>query len=107
MDQDILDIRPNPDAYPNLAAVLLKNNQCKFVDITNGSTTATLPNNDITSLCWSPKGKQVVCGRKDGQLETFDTNGTSKSLIDQPSKMQEAGSRYGKFIDLNSLNTVI
>lgn len=98
MDQDILDIRPNPDAHPNLAAVLLKNNQCKFVDITNGSTTASIAYNDITSLCWSPKGKQIVCGKKDGQLETYDTSGAPKSLIEQPSKMQEAGSRYGKSI---------
>ncbi|KAI7873688.1 hypothetical protein K492DRAFT_211979, partial [Lichtheimia hyalospora FSU 10163] len=94
MNDDILDIRPNPDAHPNLAAILFKNNQCKFVDITNGSITASIPNDDITSLCWSPKGKQIVCGKKDGQLETFNTSGDSKSVVEQPTKMKEAGSRY-------------
>jgi WD40 repeat protein len=80
-------LRPNPEEFPNLAAVLLNDNHCKIVDITNGSTTCEFPVDDATAICWSPKGKQVVCGKLDGSLQHFDIHGASKDSLPIPQAM--------------------
>ncbi|KAI9483694.1 MAG: hypothetical protein EXX96DRAFT_152118 [Benjaminiella poitrasii] len=95
----ILDLRPNPEALPELAAVLFENNCCKIINITNGDTVCELPINNISAICWSPKGKQIVCGKLDGTLQHFDTKGDSKDALPIPEAMsaghgEETENRY-------------
>ncbi|KAG2230634.1 hypothetical protein INT48_005902 [Thamnidium elegans] len=99
LGHDIIDLRPNPEAVPNLAAVLFNNNQCKIIDITNGNTVSHLPADNVSAICWSPKGKQIVCGKRDGGLQHFDTNGAVKAELSIPKLMsveggQETQNRY-------------
>lgn len=101
MDHEISDLRPNPEALPDLAAVLLENSQCKIIDLTNGSTQCEIPTDNITSTCWSPKGKQIVCGKLDGGLEHFDMTGSRKDTLSIPKAMsagqgEEEHDRFGK-----------
>lgn len=100
MGDDILDLRPNPEALPDTAAVLLKSGQCKVMNA-KGETITTIPGDDVTAICWSPKGKQLVCGRQSGKLEHFDLKGVCKDSIDAPTEMragydEEEENRYGK-----------
>lgn len=97
---DILDLRPNPEALPHLTAVLFQNHQCILLDINTGDTQSTLPLDNITAICWSPKGKQIVCGKQDGSLQHFDVEGVSKDALSIPEAMQagqgeEQENRYG------------
>ncbi|KAI7900036.1 uncharacterized protein BX663DRAFT_519398 [Cokeromyces recurvatus] len=95
----ILDLRPNPEALLELAAVLFENNQCKIINITNGDVVCEIPSSDISAICWSPKGKQIVCGKLDGSLQHFDTTGASKDALSIPEAMsaghgEETENRY-------------
>lgn len=101
LNQEIADLRPNPEALPNLAAVLFDNNQCKIIDITNGNTECEIPIDNASAICWSPKGKQIVCGKFDGSLQHFDTQGASKDNLPIPESMSaghgdEQENRSGK-----------
>ncbi|KAI8991887.1 hypothetical protein BDF20DRAFT_846974 [Mycotypha africana] len=95
----IRDIRPNPEVYPNMVAVLLNNGGCEIIDKDNGDTVCKLPLDNISAICWSPKGKQIVCGKKDGALQHFDTKATCKYTIGIPNSMEanqlgESENRY-------------
>ncbi|KAI9268124.1 hypothetical protein BDA99DRAFT_597940 [Phascolomyces articulosus] len=87
LENDIIDIRPNPDALPELAAVVLKDNKCILINLSTGTTTTEI-SNDATAVCWSPKGKQLVCGCKDGQLVPYDVEGVEKIAIALPEELQ-------------------
>ncbi|KAI9314647.1 hypothetical protein BX666DRAFT_2029509 [Dichotomocladium elegans] len=87
----VVDIRPNPDTLPGLAAVLLEGGQCQVIDLTTGDTVASIEGDDVTAICWSRKGKQLVCGRKSGKLEAYAADGTLKASIAPPDAMK-AGS---------------
>ncbi|CAO3598845.1 unnamed protein product [Absidia cylindrospora] len=84
----ITDLRPNTEALPNSACVLLKDNQCRIINWKSGDTVATIPGFDFSAICWSPKGKQVVCGRLDGTLEHYDLTGAKKDSLNSPESMQ-------------------
>lgn len=101
-----MDLRPNPEEFPHLAAVLSSDNRCRIIDITNGSTTCELPVDDAAAICWSPKGKQIVCGKMDGSLQHFDTNGVEKANLPIPTAMsagngEEKENRSGNAVILN------
>jgi WD40 repeat protein len=94
-------LRPNPEALPNLAAVLFLNNRSKVIDFTSGKTECEIPLDNVTAICWSPKGKQIVCGTLDGGLEHFDMNGARKDTLSIPKAMsagqgEEVQNRFGK-----------
>ncbi|GAN08962.1 hypothetical protein MAM1_0234d08482 [Mucor ambiguus] len=84
---DVADVRPNPEAYGNIAAVLYANQQCALIDFTTGNTECTFPLDNITAICWSFKGKQIVCGKSDGGLQHFDIKGAVKDSLAIPEAM--------------------
>lgn len=99
------DVRPNPEAYGNIAAVLYTNQQCALIDFTTGNTECTFPLDNVTAICWSFKGKQIVCGKSDGGLQHFDIKGAVKDSLAVPEAMSaghgdETENRYGKFMDM-------
>ncbi|KAI7866824.1 hypothetical protein BDF14DRAFT_1808260 [Spinellus fusiger] len=95
---DILDLRPNPEDLPNLCAIRMKES-CVIIKLDSGEIALTLDRQDITAICWSPKGKQIVCGTHLGQLYHYDTQGNQKDSIDIPKEMRggvedESENRY-------------
>ncbi|KAI7883402.1 uncharacterized protein EV154DRAFT_605990 [Mucor mucedo] len=96
---NIKDLRPNPEALPNLTALLFDDNHCKIIDINTGNTQCDIPVDNISAICWSPKGKQIVCGTTEGQLLHFDAKGVAKSELPIPAAMsaghgEEETNRY-------------
>ncbi|KAL9558194.1 hypothetical protein MBANPS3_001014 [Mucor bainieri] len=88
LGNDVADVRPNPEAYGNIAAVLYTNQQCALIDFTTGNTECTFPLDNVTAICWSFKGKQVVCGKSDGGLQHFDIKGAVKDSLAVPEAMR-------------------
>ncbi|KAI8096778.1 uncharacterized protein BX664DRAFT_356098 [Halteromyces radiatus] len=84
----IIDLRPNTEAYPELACVLLKGHQSRIINWKTGEIVAQLPESDFSAISWSPKGKQIVCGRLNGTLEHYDTSGVKKDSLPPPESMQ-------------------
>ncbi|KAG1454221.1 hypothetical protein G6F56_007376 [Rhizopus delemar] len=82
LDSEIISVHPNPEVYPDLVSVCVHNNGCKLVQITTGKIIHTIPY--ATSASWSPKGKQIVCGNKEGGIRAFDISGTVKDDIPAP-----------------------
>jgi hypothetical protein len=66
----------------------LKENVCRLINWKTGETIANIPGTDFSAICWSPKGKQVVCGRLDGTLEHYDLTGVKKDSLPSPESMQ-------------------
>jgi hypothetical protein len=90
------EIKPNPEAHPNLIAILYENHTISMVDVETGAICTTFSLDNYTALCWSRKGKQIVCGNKEGILIAYDTNGQAKDVLDIPVDMcDERGKRFG------------
>jgi WD40 repeat protein len=94
MGGEITFIKPNPEAYPDILAVCTKNNELRLVRYLQKQVISTIYN--ITSLCWSPKGKQIICGTKDGTLYAYDIEGNPKDEIQAPPAVQS--DHYGKSV---------
>lgn len=82
MDDEIIYIQPNPEVYPDVIAVATQNDECKLIRYMTSEIMATLPNS--TTMSWSPKGKQIVCGTKDARLIAYDMEGNQKDEIPSP-----------------------
>ncbi|KAI1314889.1 hypothetical protein EDD11_001612 [Mortierella claussenii] len=78
LDDEILDIRPNPSPEKNgLAAVLLVNQSIKLINM-DGAPSVTLNKCKYTAMAWSAKGKQIMCGTATGTLQQIDPEGVIK-----------------------------
>ncbi|GAA5799694.1 hypothetical protein HPULCUR_005111 [Helicostylum pulchrum] len=82
LDEEIIYIQPNPEVYPDVIAVTTRNDKCKLIRYMTSETMAVLSN--ATSMCWSPKGKQIVCGTRDGKIIAYDMEGNQKDEITPP-----------------------
>ena len=54
------------------------------------------------SVCWSPKGKQLVIGKSDGSFCNVDQNFQLKKLLPAPTIL-EAGTMRCKYLTFNDL----
>ncbi|CAO3596004.1 unnamed protein product [Absidia cylindrospora] len=90
----IIDLRPNTGALPDSACVFLQNQQCCIVNWKTGETITDIPVLDLTAICWSPKGKRIICGRENGTLEHYDLDGVKQGTI-QPPESLKAGDKNG------------
>ncbi|CAO3625967.1 unnamed protein product [Cunninghamella echinulata] len=88
VESAITDLRPNPEAIPEAVCLLLEGNKCCIKNWKTGDVIADIPGTDFSSICWSPKGKQVACGRLQGSLEFYDIKGDKKDTITSPESMQ-------------------
>ncbi|KAJ1954419.1 hypothetical protein EC988_002443, partial [Linderina pennispora] len=87
VDDEIRDLRPNPLEMPTLVAVLTLSGAVLMADIAQGTTTKITSNADsrVTAICWSRKGKQIVCGDTDGVLtQRAPNDGAAKRTIQPP-----------------------
>ncbi|KAI9307255.1 hypothetical protein BJ944DRAFT_26496 [Cunninghamella echinulata] len=88
VESAIIDLRPNPEAIPEAVCLLLEGNKCCIMNWKTGDVMADIPGTDFSSICWSPKGKQIACGRLQGSLEFYDIKGEKKDTITSPESMQ-------------------
>ncbi|KAJ2830668.1 hypothetical protein GGI24_001853, partial [Coemansia furcata] len=82
--EEVRDMRVNPQDLPDVAAVLTLDGDVLIADFTNGSLKKIVSSGGtpITSICWSRKGKQIVCGDTSATLtQRLPTDGTIKRTI--------------------------
>ncbi|KAI8332160.1 hypothetical protein EDC96DRAFT_488803 [Choanephora cucurbitarum] len=82
MPVNILHIQPNPEAHPEIVAIITEKNECQLINYMKKTVVAVIP--DAAAICWSPKGKQIAVGTSDGTIHTYDINGTIKDKIPPP-----------------------
>ncbi|OZJ06763.1 hypothetical protein BZG36_00416 [Bifiguratus adelaidae] len=79
-----LELLPNPSEHPTLCAVLLQNGH---TIISDGDNPTVLKDADVTAISWSPKGKQLACGFKDGSIKQYGVDGSQKAVMDPPHQL--------------------
>ncbi|KAI8982970.1 hypothetical protein BDB01DRAFT_835751 [Pilobolus umbonatus] len=78
VDNTIIDCQANPHAFPDVLAVCTESDECHLINFSLGEKLITLSH--VTAICWSPKGKQIVCGSRDGFIRTYDMKGVKKTI---------------------------
>ncbi|KAJ2504169.1 hypothetical protein IWW47_002653, partial [Coemansia sp. RSA 2052] len=82
--EEIRDLRANPQELPTAIAVLTLAGDVLIADLADGSLKKIVSSGEIriTSICWSRKGKQIVCGDTNATLtQRLPTDGTIKRTI--------------------------
>ncbi|KAJ2448677.1 putative elongator complex protein 1 [Coemansia sp. RSA 2336] len=82
---EIRDMQANPKDLPNILAVVTVSGDLVMVDTAAGTANIIVSSKDVlvTCMCWSPKGKQLVCGDSDGVLTQRTPNdGTIKRTVE-------------------------
>ncbi|XP_078324262.1 uncharacterized protein LOC111123666 [Crassostrea virginica] len=87
---EILDLSWNP-TQPNLLVICMSDGRAQLFEVTeNLNIVASLPAVvSARSVCWSPKGKQLVIGTGNGTLMQFDHELKKKRDWDRPSVLPQ------------------
>ncbi|KAG9285412.1 hypothetical protein G9A89_010887 [Geosiphon pyriformis] len=96
---NIKDIRPNTGYSPNILAVLLDYQGVvvlrNFQENKNiGTIQPQNAGDQVSAICWSPKGKQLVCGTASGKLTQYTIEGVLQLTIPLPTDLSEKQDAY-------------
>ncbi|KAJ2082121.1 hypothetical protein H4R24_001817 [Coemansia sp. RSA 988] len=91
--KEVRDMRVNPKEVAALVAVLTVDGELLMVDIDNSSSSSVVKSEArVTAICWSRKGKQIVCGDSKGVLtQRTPTDGAAKRIIEPQTSDGEIG----------------
>ncbi|CAG8575083.1 9981_t:CDS:10, partial [Funneliformis caledonium] len=91
---NVVDIRPNPGEDNKIIAFLLVTGTVHIKDLISDAEIGSVKNSklgeQVTAICWSPKGKQLTCGSQSGRLVQFTPDGIAKSSYQAPPGIQES-----------------
>ncbi|RDW78541.1 FG-nucleoporin NUP159 [Aspergillus mulundensis] len=90
-------VAPNPaqagDSHSSLVALVTVAGELLIADLKAGNLVAGPSGNilktDVSSVCWSNKGKQLVAGLVDGTGYQMTPEGTQKDIIPRPSDLTD------------------
>ncbi|XP_013420263.1 nuclear pore complex protein Nup214 isoform X2 [Lingula anatina] len=100
----LVDFVWNPGTdFPAVFAAVMSDGSLKLMEATEnlkimGSLKA---GSGVTAVCWSPKGKQIVVGKKDGTMQQYDQELKLKKNIAAPTIFQDPM----KVLDIQWLTT--
>ncbi|TPX49252.1 hypothetical protein SeLEV6574_g01575 [Synchytrium endobioticum] len=77
--ESIRDIRPNPETFGEVIAVLLSNGTLKSMKL-DGSV-SDMKQSNVSAISWSPRGKQLACGLRSGDIVFITPKGTQKGTL--------------------------
>ncbi|CAI2163704.1 13995_t:CDS:10 [Funneliformis geosporum] len=91
---NVVDIRPNPGENNKIIAFLLESGTVSIKDLISDVEIGSVKNSklgeQVTAICWSPKGRQLACGSQSGRLVQFTPDGIVKSTYQAPPGIQES-----------------
>ncbi|XP_070532818.1 nuclear pore complex protein Nup214-like isoform X2 [Ptychodera flava] len=85
-DTSLRDLRWNPDSADNagIFAACFTDGSVSLWQVTTSVTMLCSCDAGVNAICWSPKGKQIVCGTLTGKLIQYDKLLIQKKEIEAP-----------------------
>lgn len=90
---------PETEKVSSFVAMVTINGDLLLANLKDGSLTSgpsgSTLRNGVSSVAWSPKGKQLIAGLADGTCCQLDPQGVAKADIPRPPELQ--GNKHGEY----------